>query len=220
MSLIEDLFNLIAPHNCVGCNREGSLLCEQCAALLQKVPARCYKCQRWSAAARTCQACRRQTPLYGALAITPYTGVAKQVIHRLKFERAQAAADDIARVLAEGLSVADVLITHVPTAERRVRERGYDQAALIAKALARRLNQPYLPLLARIGDQRQVGQQRDVRAQQLRQAFRPIHATSLTNKHILLIDDVLTTGATCEAAARALRSSGARRVSAAVFAVA
>ena len=157
----------------------------------------------------------------GVYAVTSYDGLAKEVLHRLKFERARAAADDIAGILATRCTGAkQTFVTHVPTADKRVRQRGYDQAALIAQALARRLDLPYSPLLARIGDERQLGQQRTVRTEQLQGAFRPLHTTSLPKAHILLVDDVLTTGATCEAAARTLRAAGASRVSAAVFAVA
>jgi predicted amidophosphoribosyltransferase len=113
-----------------------------------------------------------------------------------------------------------VLIAYVPTAPQRVRERGYDQAALIAKELAIRSKLPYHTLLARTGTQRQLGQQRAVRKEQMTGAFRSLDKIDLQDKHVLLIDDVLTTGATCEAAARALRQAGAKRVSAAVFAVA
>jgi predicted amidophosphoribosyltransferase len=101
-----------------------------------------------------------------------------------------------------------------------VRQRGYDQALLIAKSLSQRLGRPYVPLLARMGDQRQVGHSRITRLNQMEGAFRPLNTMILKNRHVLLVDDVLTTGATCEAAARILRSNGAKRVSAAVFAVA
>jgi ComF family protein len=159
--------------------------------------------------------------LHSVAGVTQYKGVAKDILQRLKFERARAGAEDVARILVSAYTPGDdVLVTHIPTAASRVRQRGYDQAELIARAFARLAELPYAPLLVRIGNQRQVGQHREVRTQQMQQAFRPIHITSLQNRHILLIDDVLTTGATCEAAARTLRQAGAKRVSAAVFAVA
>jgi ComF family protein len=127
--------------------------------------------------------------------------------------------------MAKSLAVAtgaagDVFITYVPTANARVRERGYDQAALIARELSRQVGSPCVPLLARVGGQRQLGQGRAARKKQMEGAFRVLKPALLQNKHVLLVDDVLTTGATCEAAARVLRQAGAKRVSAAVFAVA
>ncbi|HSW66010.1 MAG TPA: phosphoribosyltransferase family protein [Bacillota bacterium] len=149
-----------------------------------------------------------------------YEGMAKEVVYGLKFGRKRMAARDIALALAARFSKIDAtLVSHIPTAPSRVRQRGYDQAALIARALARELGLPYAPLLMRLSNDRQVGRTRIQRRQQMRGAFR-VTRPELLNQHVLLIDDVLTTGATCEAAAQTLQKAGAKRVSAAVFAAA
>lgn len=221
MSIIEDLFNIFAPHHCVACSAEGALLCDKCTGELKKIPERCYICSRLSEDFKTCAGCRRATPLHSVLAVTTYEGAAKALLHSLKFERARAGAEVIAATLSSMHQLPEnLVITYAPTTPKRMRERGYDQAALIAKALSRRLGVPYLPLLARVGEQRQVGQTRNVRKKQMASAFRPLGNANLSAKHVLLVDDVLTTGSTCEAAARVLRENGAKRVSAAVFAVA
>ncbi len=137
----------------------------------------------------------------------------------LKFVRAGAAADDIAAVLARRfLFEGPTVITHVPTAATRIRQRGYDQAALIARSLSQATGIPYSSLLIRQNSARQVGRTREQRRQQVAEAFKTTNRR--LNTHVLLVDDVLTTGATCEAAARLLRQSGAHRVSAVVFAAA
>ena len=220
MRIIEDLFNIIAPHQCLVCLAEGSLLCQACTDKISKIPERCYRCGRRNEGFRTCAACRRHSPLYSVWAVTGYEGAAKDIVHAIKFARAKAGAAVMASLIHQCPLPTDVLIAYVPTAPQRVRERGYDQAALIAKELAIRSKLPYHTLLARTGTQRQLGQQRAVRKEQMTGAFRSLDKIDLQGKHVLLIDDVLTTGATCEAAARALRQAGAKRVSAAVFAVA
>lgn len=220
MRFIEDLFNILAPHECLVCTREDKLLCGPCRDGLVTLPPRCYICKRWSDNYRTCQQCRRNSSLFEVRAVTEYSGAAKELIHQLKFARAKAAAKTIAEALAGKLPAEEILITHVPTAPSRIRERGYDQAALIARAVAKQTGLPNTPLLARANDWRQVGQQRQARLRHMKDAFRVRGAPLLQNKHVLIIDDVLTTGATCEAAARTLRQAGAKRVSAAVFAVA
>jgi ComF family protein len=219
--IAERLIALIAPHVCKGCGAEGHLLCGTCANGLQSVPPRCYRCQRITKDFRVCTSCRSQSSLFAVWPCTAYTPLPKAVLHSLKFERAQAAARDLAAAMAAKLDlVGPLVITHVPTVPARVRKRGYDQAALIARELAHLTGIPYIPLLARTGSGRQVGQTRLQRRRQMEGAFRPTAAQVLQNGHVLLVDDVLTTGATCEAAARTLRQAGAKRVSAAVFAAA
>jgi len=220
--LFERLFSIIAPHSCLACSAEGHLLCAHCAGQLPAAMPRCYRCTRPQPHYQTCAHCQVASPLAGVWAVTPYQDFAKAVLHRLKFERSQAAANDIAVAMANRLPATDAnwLISYVPTAPARVRQRGYDQARLIARALARHTGFPYLPLLARSGNQRQLGQRRAVRRTQLQAAFRATRQQHLATKSILLVDDVITTGATFEAAAYALRAAGAIHVSAIAFAAA
>lgn len=221
MWIIERLLSLVAPHSCVACGAEGYVLCKMCSVSLASVPSRCYRCHRVTLDFRVCKRCARQSKVYAVFACTAYTSAAKQVIYLLKYERAQAAAKDVAAVIAKQLPYKEgYIITHVPTVTARVRMRGYDQAALIARELARLTRSPYIPLLTRVREGRQVGQTRTMRQRQMRQAFCAVRPGALQKQHILLIDDVITTGATCEAAALTLRAAGARRVSVAVFAAA
>lgn len=221
MGIIEQFLRVIAPHQCIGCTVEGQLLCARCARSLPAVPSRCYRCQRPTEAFRTCTACYSSSSLFGVTPFTKYDGLAKEVIHCLKFERSRAAAEDIAEALATRLSFAGMdVVTYVPTAPARVRSRGYDQAQLIAKATAELAQLPCITLLARNGNLRQLGKDRATRHEQIQDAFYAVHSNLGSGRRVLLIDDVLTTGATCEAAAATLCQAGAKRVSAAVFAVA
>jgi ComF family protein len=149
---------------------------------------------------------------------TNYEALAKELVWRLKFSGAQAAASEIAGHLATiYVGDANVLVVPVPTSSQRVRQRGYDQANLLAKELSQRLGRRYLPCLTRVGQKHQVGASRSQRLAQLSGAFR-VNATIVDGAHILLVDDVLTTGATLQAAARVLKAAGAKRVEAIVFA--
>jgi ComF family protein len=223
MHMLEQLLAIIAPHECLGCSREGLPLCEDCQRRLPGIVPHCYLCGGNTEHFNICAACQDQTPLHRLAQVTPYEGYAKALVYDMKFERKKAAAVPIAHSLArtlQGTSDDITVITHIPTATNRVRVRGYDQAEQIARELAHVLAVPQASLLLRVGQQRQVGQSRTVRRQQLKQAFACRPSADIAEKHILLVDDVITTGSTLEAAAAVLKTAGARRVSAAVFAVA
>lgn len=221
MALIDNLLQLVVPHDCVLCSEEGSLLCAWCKpGACLPVPEICYRCHELSSESIVCNNCRSKTPLRYVKVHTNYDGAALKLIQLLKFDRAQAAAGVIAELMQESIPFIDksILVTHIPAATSRVRLRGFDQSKLIAKAIARNGNRSHLTLLARLGQSRQVGSTRQQRLTQLTGAFRPVNQYIINNADILLVDDVLTTGATLEEAARTLKRAGARRVGAIVFA--
>ncbi len=112
----------------------------------------------------------------------------------------------------------NALLVHIPTATSRVRQRGYDQAELIARQAAKRMGLPHKGALMHLGQKQQHGASRAQRLAQLRDAFRIIRPDLIEDRHIVLVDDVITTGATLDAAAQALKAAGAKRVSALIFA--
>jgi predicted amidophosphoribosyltransferase len=140
------------------------------------------------------------------------------LIWRLKFERTKSAGLEIGDMLfpaMERLGTAETLVVHVPTATGRVRRRGYDQAAVIAKSVARQANLPHVSLLSRAGQQQRAAR-RTQRRKQLQEAFWISKPYLAKGAHIILVDVVVTTGAALEAAA--LKAAGARRIEAIVFA--
>jgi len=221
MLLVEKIISILAPHSCLVCEAEGSLLCAWCRPdAILPTPSKCYRCHTQTVDFEVCEKCRRHSRLSNVWVSTSYDGVAKNLVMLLKFERVRTAASLIAEHIAETLPhfADDVIITHVPTATSRRRARGYDQAELIAKLLARRLKKSHAALLLRSGQTRQVGAKRKERLTQLDGAFLGTKPYLLKNKHVLLVDDIVTTGATLEAATKILKESGAKRVYGAVFA--
>ncbi|HSW85241.1 MAG TPA: ComF family protein [Candidatus Saccharimonadales bacterium] len=219
MSLLDSLLGIVAPHDCLACGAEGNLLCGLCAGSLQGIPDRCYRCRKLMNDSLTCEKCRQTSLLYSVKVAAVYGSVAKGLIWKLKLGGAQSSARIMAKYMAQQVRVADrSVIIPVPTATSRIRQRGYDQARLIARELSLQTRAPYFDRLRRVGQMHQHGLSRQARLSQLSAVFRLKRPEQLRGRHVLLVDDVITTGATLEAAALVLRSAGAKRVEAVVFA--
>ncbi len=221
MSIIDKFLGIMAPHDCLACGAEGDLLCPTCLQLFPDIPGRCYRCRKIAANYRTCSTCRRTSRLFAVRAATDYESIAQNLVWKLKFAGAQAATRQMTHCmlpLVAAMARPDTLLVPVPTATSRVRQRGYDQAKLLARELSRYASLPHGNCLARLGQSHQVGASRQQRLQQLTGAFHVAKPHLIYDAHVILIDDVLTTGATLEAAAQVLKQAGARRIDAAVFA--
>jgi ComF family protein len=212
--------DLLFPARCAACDAVGeSPFCLSCAETLVPTPQGCPLCgvpQDESLLPalkpRRCVHCRQHPPAF-ALAAAPYLhgGALADAIHRLKYEGREELGMALP-VLFEGCAIpkSDV-VAPIPLHPRRLRRRGYDQAALLARGAARRFGLPLAPLLSRVRETgQQVGRDRLARALNVRGAFAP--AAGVLGLRVCLVDDVLTTGATASAAAEALLSAGAAGV--------
>ncbi len=220
MHLLEQFVRLYAPYTCLGCDAEhDQLLCDACREVLPQVPSRCYRCKATTRDFAVCDRCRSQTPLRHVYVVAHYDGLAKELLHRAKYERAKSGLAEIAELMAPLLSAMadDVLLVPVPTATSRVRQRGYDQAVVLATNLSRLTRFARMRALARLGQAHQVGANRRQRLEHLSGAFEVVRPSRVRGQRIVLIDDVITTGATLETAARTLKKAGARQVDAVVF---
>jgi predicted amidophosphoribosyltransferase len=190
-------------------------LCAACGRSCRPEAVVCTRCGRRLAAAE---------PLLGkgppgldrAWSSAPHEGVARNLVVALKFRHLLPAAGLMADRI-QWLAPAHMLsgtVVPVPPAPARLRRRGFDPAGELAAALAGGLDAPLESCLARRGGQRQVGRRRAAR---LGQPPR-IRAVGSVPRSVLLVDDVLTTGATLSACAQALRAAGAARVVAITFA--
>lgn len=219
--LVEQFFRVLAPSNCLQCGAEGRLVCAWCVeTALPEVAERCYRCNALSRGSTTCPACRRHTVIRHLWKRTDYTKIARELIHTMKFQYSSEAAEAIAAELVNTIPALppNTLIINVPAATSHVRQRGFDHARTIAVELSRLTGYGFIPALTRSGQQRQVGSGRQTRLAQMKGVFRVRRPLLIKDASVLLVDDVLTTGATIESAALTLKAAGAKSVDAVIFA--
>jgi predicted amidophosphoribosyltransferase len=145
--------------------------------------------------------------LDGCVALLDYAGPAREVVAQLKYRNARAPlawlADGLADVVRSTIATVDV-VTWAPTTDARRRQRGFDHAELLARRTARRCRLPARPLLQRAAGPAQTG--RSLAERRVGPVFTAVG--SQLGLRVVVIDDVITTGATLDAAGRALRSAG------------
>jgi predicted amidophosphoribosyltransferase len=204
--------DIVFPRRCAGCAAGDWPFCADCAtALSPLLPPWCARCGLpWPAPRTSCPGCP-PAEIDGARAAFLYEGPARRAIHKLKFSGWRGVGDALGRAMAATGPPAADGVTWVPLARRRLAERGYDQAKVLAVAVARELGLPTArPIRRVVATGPQARRSAAERRTAMRGAFRP-------NGHpcparVLLVDDVLTTGATAAACAAALREAGARSV--------
>lgn len=176
-------------------------------------------CNKLTKQCRVCVSCHsslRRVWWAGA-----YNDELKGVIAGIKLGRKRQGARQIGEYLADLLPYLpeSTLIVPVPTAPHRVRRRGFDQAVVLAKHFAKARGLAYVELLRRVSSADQIGKRRSERIKQMQYSF--ALKSGIKSSHgssVVLVDDVLTTGATLESAARLLRGAGVAHVDAVVIA--
>ncbi len=189
---------VLIPTRCPVCDTPGPAPCAPCAGRLEHAPA-----LPPPAGLATCRALLR------------YEDAGRELLARLKYRNARSTvawlAWQLAGLVPAGLAATIEVVTWAPTSAGRRRDRGFDQAELLARGVARQLagGRPCVSLLARGPAPPQTGLSRDGRR---RGPPFTVPRPELVPAAVLLVDDVITTGATLESAARALRGAGGREV--------
>lgn len=205
--MIKRLLDAVFPYIlvCVVCGVEkgvSTYLCPACASQMAQLAA-------------------GQTDVFGYAAFSPYQydGAAAQIIQTYKYGGSRWLCAFMAQSVAQCVCAAQLkpsCVCHVPLHDKKRRKRGFDQAALLAQNVAQLLGKPYTPALLRVRNTpSQTKLTSKERLENVQGAFDPTMAVS---GHVLLIDDVLTTGATAAECARVLKEAGAESVSIATFA--
>jgi predicted amidophosphoribosyltransferase len=182
---------MFLPSSCPVCGAHGPAPCAGCAAELRPAPA-----------------LPDPPGLDSCAALLTYAGAGRELVARLKYRNARASVPFLARGMAAIVPFDIDVVTWAPTTPARLRRRGFDQARLLARAVARQRGVPCCALLRRRPGPAQTG--RDAAARHAGPGFAGVRG--VRGRRVLLVDDVVTTGATVAAAARALREAGAGEV--------
>lgn len=216
--LVQAAVDLLYPPRCAGCGRFGDFFCRRCeeACIPASGRGRCPHCSaRWDGS-DNCPRCFELSAIEAVAAVFEMTGPARQLVHRLKYSRMRAVAPTMARHLCAAChEIPFDYAVAVPLHPSRLRYRGFNQAAELLAGI------PHEPLpgqLRRVIDTgQQVGRNVQERRRSIRGAF-AYNGPDLDGASILLVDDVVTTGATVNACTRVLQSHGAARIVVACFA--
>jgi competence protein ComFC len=232
--LFQAAVSLLYPATCTVCGknvRAGDYLCNGCEAKIVRIlPPFCQRCSEpFEGSINTvfsCANCAHRT-IHFAAAVAAYRGrgIVRDVIHEFKYNRQIHLRHLVARWLRAALDDERLrhqqfdVIVPVPLHPARQRERGFNQARLLAELLSADTSIPCKPLLKRIRyTTTQTALDRSERMENLHNAFRLRKNMDVRGLQVLLIDDVLTTGSTLSECARVLKRAGAKSVHAATAA--
>ncbi|MCX7996995.1 MAG: ComF family protein [Patescibacteria group bacterium] len=216
------MIDIVFPRLCLSCGFPGLFLCGRCRDRLEHIKdTACFYCEKKTPWGQVHTRCVRHGEIDGLLAAVWYSETIRKVIHSIKYGGAYAAVPEVFWGLSP-LALANLgkLLRHtgplgiqpVPLHPSRMRERGFNQAALLARMLVRLTGMAAVNVLVRNkSTSAQAGTtSRVARILNMRGAFSV--STSLPCRGILLVDDVVTTGSTVKEAARTLKKAGAEAV--------
>lgn len=228
----QGLIDVVYPRVCLSCKRSlknitsvENLVCCRCwDGLKRNIPPFCFSCGRHldtGSNSNICPGCREKK-LYFDRAFSPcaYEGAARELIRQFKYNRKEYLAPALSSLMVEfireyNLPVAETdFIVPIPLHKSRLRQREFNQAEALAGIIAAKFNKPLLPhALGRLRRTKtQTGLKDNERFLNVKGSFAAPENMNLKGKNILLIDDVLTTGATSSEAAYALKRGGANKV--------
>jgi len=208
-SILGACLDLLFPPRCVGCNRPGTFLCQNCIKDIATISGRlCISCGLPIKAGDMCLSCQSEIYPFQIRSYAWYREPLRRALLHIKYRPNRRLSDWFADRLAEIVereSWPRMTVLSVPLSKNKYHRRGYNQVDLVASSLARKLGLPFKPnTLRRIKDtQSQVGLSLEARKHNVQGAF-VAEYRKLQGVCILLVDDLFTTGATLSACTQAL----------------
>ena len=195
----EWLLDILFPRFCLGCGREGTYICKDCAIFLSEVDM------------------IEAGPRSNIMSVWEYEGLMEKLILKIKYDGCYDIINELVEKAFKTIELnlpPDIYITYVPMYRKKEKRRGFNQAELIAKKVGERTNRPVGKLLEKIKDNRpQVNLGPQERAENVKNVFKMIEVRPQSMwQNVLIVDDVYTTGATVGECVRVLKKSGVKNV--------
>ena len=219
--------DIFFPRNCLSCGKEGKYICENCRTFLGEAPLVCPVCGRGSFSGQRHIDCPPRHKLDGLVAVWEYEGLAKIVIHGIKYRKLGDAVSEFIELSLEAMAKdkerfasflsyllsEKPLITFIPMFSKKERKRGFNQSELIARALGKMTGLETVSLLEKIKEtESQTGLKKEKRLKNIEGAFSLKTDSLKLPENLILVDDVWTTGATMKEGSKILKQSGAKKI--------
>lgn len=218
--LANNILPLFFPKFCLGCGVEGEFVCKKCAKKIKIEELCCPACNKVNFAGRFCKKHRKQVKFDGLLFVGRFLGINKKIIHNFKYEGIKELSSLMAKVMAQVLAQnfraeEKLVLVPVPLFFAKRLSRGFNQSEILAQKLSQILDLPIANLLLRIkATKSQTHFTKEKRLENVKDAFCLSslgQKENLKNKTVVLVDDVYTTGATLNEAAKVLKKKSASR---------
>ena len=215
------LLELFFPRFCVGCGYLGAYVCHNCEKKLVRVEKNtCYYCERPSFLGFTHPGCKRSEGIDGSLSLYLYTGLFKRILHESKYKGAFIVLKALISISGQGIydevgywkRIYNPLITYVPLNINRLKQRGFNQSKIIAEKYSRLNEIESIECLSRVLNTPHLANIKDKseRKRNIKNAF--IFTGQTIPQSVILVDDVITTGATVLECAKVLKKEGVQTV--------
>lgn len=217
-----DVLNFFFPKGCIGCKRIGLYLCDSCFARVDLSPELiCAVCSKPAISGLTHPLCQRKYEIDGVFAAVVYKGVVKKLLYQFKFSPFLSDLTPLlGNIIYEGfiqhepfvkIDKKNALLVPIPLSTQKIKQRGYNQAELLAKYLSKKFLIPTQNLLIRIKNTNpQSKLSRNEREINIHGAF--VLKSPIPIDTVFLVDDIVTSGVTLNEAAKVLKKSGVKRV--------
>ncbi|MDH4358322.1 MAG: ComF family protein [Candidatus Berkelbacteria bacterium] len=211
------ILDFVFPLSCVLCSETGASVCDSCLEVLPRARLGCLRCGRKNPYGLYCPKCRGRFTPDRVLACYKFEGASRELIHSFKYEDITALASPVviqmAKLVRGDEDYKNFVLVPIPLSRKRRAFRGYNQAELLCRELSEMLGLKWVEILCRTkgrASQVQVGSKAE-RRRNVKNSFDVAAKLNLPKK-VILVDDVITSGATVEEATKVLKRAGAEVV--------